>query len=201
MLTLIFSFTYVSNAQIGGNKSQRILKGKVINAEDGTPLKAEIIIKSPDGKKFSIKSNSQGEFEQLLNTNIEYKIQVVRNDIYKEYVSLKIEEAGEDFAPQIFDVKAKVLKPGLVLMTWNPWKSNASDENADLKAKIKELKSIARLNRSVHFILKVSGDDRFNTVSSIISSDKRLSRKVKVEKSNSESQIEVVIEKLEDSLK
>ena len=202
ILSLIFSFAYVSNAQIGGNnKSQRIVKGKVLNSKDGSPLKAEIIIKSPDGKKFSVKSNSNGEFEQLLNSNIEYQLQVVRDDIFKEYQTIKVEAPGEDFAPQIVNINAKVLEPGLLLIEWNPWEGNSADESAGLKAKIKELKTFARLNRSIHLILKVSGDKRYNTVSNIISNDKRLSRKIKVEKTDSSTQIQVVVDYLKNDLK
>lgn len=207
---IIFSLALFSQ-----DTSTRIVKGKVIDKTTGNPVGLEIQFEDARGKKFKIKSDPKtGQYEQLLNSSEKYTLTFISSDVLREDQTFTPTPPDASFEPQIHNFEVFVLKPNVVLYEFDVFSANSSDISSNGLAKLEDLKTMMRINRSLYIKVEVHQDDssknlndaRLAKIKELTDGWGRFNRKVEYVKSDKQSSnksndVRIIVDKVEDSMK
>lgn len=210
-LTLLLSIS-----MYGIDTKTRIVKGKIIDKNTGSPVALEIHVEDVRGKKFKIKSKPTGEYEQLLNSNEVYKFTFVDMNVMKEEVQFTPTAPDASFDPEIKDFQVFVMKPGLELGDYDLFEKNKTTISKSGEQVLDSLQSLLRINRALFINVELHRDDskkdlnktRAKTLQTIIDSWERIGAKVtltsnskKSKDKKAKSDFKVTIDKVVNNLK
>lgn len=158
LLAIIFSTTNIYSQDL----STRIVKGVITDKTSGKPIALDIQIEDSKGKKFKIKSNSTGNYEQLLQANETYKFTFLDPEVLREEVDFKATAPDASYAPQIKNFEVFVMKEGVELYDFDVFDKGSESISSAGKAKLENLKSIMRFNRALSINIEIHPDDSNN---------------------------------------
>lgn len=158
LLAIIFSATNVFSQDL----SSRIVKGKVTDKISGKPIALDIQIEDSKGKKFKIKSNATGNYEQLLKANESYKITFLDPEVLREEIDFKATAPDASYEPQIQNFEVFVMKEGTELYDMDIFDKGSESISSAGEAKLENLKSVMRFNRALSINIEIHPDDSNN---------------------------------------
>lgn len=210
LFTIIFAVSALSQ-----DTHTRIVKGKILDKSNGSPVGVEIQFEDARGKKFKIKSNPQtGEYEQLLNANEKYMLTFIDMNVLRNEISFTPSAPDESYEPELKNFNVIVLKPGNQIDELDLFNLNSNDFSSNSATILKDLKTMLRINRALYVNFEVCNDGSDNNTNSArleslkteIAKWGRLGEKVNLKLSNkkganSSSDLLIFVDKVEDSLK
>lgn len=209
-VTIIFALSAFSQ-----DTHTRIVKGKILDKSNGSPVGVEIQFEDARGKKFKIKSNPQtGEYEQLLNANEKYTLTFIDMNVLRNDINFTPSAPDASYEPEIKNFNVIVLKPGNQVDELDLFNQNSSNLSSNGETLLKDLKTMLRINRALYVNFEVCNDGSDNNINSArieslkaeIAKWGRLGEKVNLKLSNkkatnSSSDLLIFVDKVEDSLK
>lgn len=210
LFTIIFAVSALSQ-----DTHTRIVKGKILDKSNGSPVGVEIQFEDARGKKFKIKSNPQtGEYEQLLNANEKYMLTFIDMNVLRNEISFTPSAPDESYEPELKNFNVIVLKPGNQIDELDLFNLNSNDFSSNSATILKDLKTMLRINRALYVNFEVCNDGsdsntnsaRLESLKTEIAKWGRLGEKVNLKLSNkkganSSSDLLIFVDKVEDSLK
>lgn len=209
-VTIIFALSAFSQ-----DTHTRIVKGKILDKSNGSPVGVEIQFEDARGKKFKIKSNPQtGEYEQLLNANEKYTLTFIDMNVLRNDINFTPSAPDASYEPEMKNFNVVVLKSGNQIDELDLFNQNSSNFSSNGSTILKDLKTMLRINRALYVNFEVCNDGSDNNINSArieslkaeIAKWGRLGEKVNIKLSNkkatnSNSDLLIFVDKVEDSLK
>ncbi|MFP4369591.1 MAG: hypothetical protein ACLFR2_08430 [Candidatus Kapaibacterium sp.] len=197
---LIFMASMSLSAQIlNQTAANTLLKGVVLDEYTGKPLGVEIMIEG-GGKKIKTQSNdSDGSFEQLLTSGIEYEITFIRWDVWRETEIIDIKKSS-GYEEKEMTFKAKKLTPGKRIFVKDAFKPGTDELKPEIEKWLIDFKTLMRFNRSIeyNFITKAPDDglaqQRMAAMDSFLDVFKRYKRKISLQMQTGDETQDLVIE-------
>ncbi len=196
-IALFFAFfsysTVRMDAQIINKSAQVLVKGKITDFYSGNPMQVEIRFEDPSGKFFKISSNSlTGNFEQILQTDVEYNVRLNSNSIFPTSYILKTPKADK-YIEINQDYQAIKLEKQSTALALDLFQSGSDKINANTSDLIKDLNLKMRFNRSVKIEFEINVSDSRNQF------EKEITKKVKKKTITEKSFDKIAFESLAES--
>jgi len=143
-------------------KNQIVLKGVVTDVNTGKPVSCDLIIETPDNKKFKIFSDPiNGNYTQLIQGGSDWKFTLYAYNVLRTEEIIKY-PANDKYREEIKNFKVTQLNPGVTVFKKNLFAKNSDVLNPEIEDFIKEFKKILRFHRTVTWDVYVSVDDTYS---------------------------------------
>lgn len=196
IILIIISLNF-SLAQV--NKSQVLVRGTVTDLFDNSPMQVEVRFEDPSGKYFKINSNSlSGRYEQVLNSNTQYKVRLFSNQIFPTYFILVTPDVN-NYTEIEQNYKVIRLDPGRTALVYDLFPSAKSDFNSNLNKVVDELNVKTRFNRNVKIKIEISGVDSKNIFTKLV--EKKVKKKIITETKFEKKEFEDMVNKRFETIK
>lgn len=144
---------------ISGQENKVLAKCKVMDESTKSPIKVDIELKTPDGKKLKFTSNEvTGEFEQLLDGDNEYKLVFSGENIFRTKTSFRT-DTSKNYKEENFEFYVNEIKVGNRVFHGNLFKEGTAEISNFGKELLNDIKINLRFNRSVYLDFKLSAND------------------------------------------
>lgn len=195
-LLLSISTTFSQNS---GIKSTVLLKGRVFNYKNSTPLETKFFLVQNDGKKIQVKSSSDGSFFIPISTSGEY---LVQSDNWLCIDPLTIDiTVGEQYAEKDVVLHFLPFEAGLVLKKVNGFNSNTQELTDAGKEALQYICKLNQFTPKLNFTIKLSIEEsQFKTETKVIVEGKK-KKKIKISpREKAEEFAKFLIEKINEFL-
>jgi hypothetical protein len=162
-ILLFFTFS-VSYTQI-----PLLIKGKVTDEFSGKPVECTVEFRSEDGKKIRINTQTDGLYQQILNSGETYEVYLYNWDVIRKNEFYTVPDL-EDYQEVHKDFSVKKLEKGNKVYDLNFFDNNSSSLNGTSESFLKELNTIMRFNRHVEFDIHINAHDTHSKSTKLIKS-------------------------------
>ncbi len=140
---------------------QYLVKGVITDKFSGKPTGSTIEFRSPDGKKIKTQSNTiSGEYQQVLETGIQYDIIFTGNDIARQVEKLPLSNS-DSYHEMVANFSVKKFIAGMEFDKLEAFKSGNTSIGQGATKSFDELQEVMKFNRNVVFEVRVSAHDKF----------------------------------------
>jgi hypothetical protein len=158
---------------------QLLLYGKVTDEYTGNPVGAIIEFRTPDGKKFKIKSDSvTGKYQQVFTSGSEVEAIIYDWDVVRERFAFKLPDTNK-YAEIEKNFVVKHLKEGLIAYSFDCFEKGTSNIVGLCENQLKNLDEVLRFNRNVKFEIRVTAFDTYIKTKKIETVKKTITEKKK----------------------
>ncbi len=167
LLVLLFIPILLQSQFINNSSVQLILYGTVTDEYTGSPVGATIEFRTPEGKKFRIKSDSiTGKYQQVFSSGEQVEAIIYDWDVIRQRFNFRLPDTNK-YAEIEKNFVVKQLKEGLVAFSFDCFEQGSNTLSQDAEEKIKSLDEILRFNRNVKFEIQVTAFDTYIKTSTI----------------------------------
>jgi len=153
---VVLSGQFINNTNV-----QLLLFGKVTDEYTGNPVGAIIEFRTPDGKKFKIKSDSvTGTYQQVFTSGAEVEAIVYDWDVVRERFTFRLPDTNK-YAEIEKNFVVKHLKEGLIAYSFDCFEKGSSNFIRTSEEQLKKLDEVLRFNRNVKFEIRVTAFDTY----------------------------------------
>ncbi len=199
LIALIFIPILLQSQFINNSSVQLLLYGTVTDEYTGAPVGAIIEFRTPDGKKFKIKSDPiTGKYQQVFSSGEQVEAIIYDWDVIRQHFNFRLPDTNK-YAEIEKNFVVKKLKEGLVAFSFDCFDQGTNTLSKEAEEKIKSLDEILRFNRNVKFEIRVTAFDTYIKTSTIHKVQKVIVEKKK--KKTITEEVTQVEEPSEDKIK